>query len=271
MLALKPNCECCDRDLPADSAEAFICTFECTYCEVCATGRLAGVCPACQGNLVRRPIRPTYLFFSITIAAVRARHQIELDASSRTILELAHVQRRDMYFSAPLIAARSPPHLDALVAWWSRRLLWLPVTDEAALALDVATLLRLSLTDPASGRLMASVASGAAAVEPCGASTVMSKAQSAKVLISLALYRRNLVSADGSAGGGGSGSSASTDAIKSLFELATDHDPSFGALAELPDEVEFRPHAVPAMRHLRAAPVRQIFVDGAQRLARRPF
>lgn len=58
MLALKPNCECCDRDLPADSAEAFICSFECTYCETCATGRLGGICPACQGNLVARPIRP---------------------------------------------------------------------------------------------------------------------------------------------------------------------------------------------------------------------
>ncbi|WP_313586373.1 DUF1272 domain-containing protein [Aquidulcibacter sp.] len=58
MLALKRNCECCDYDLPADSAEAFICTFECTYCESCASGGLAGVCPACQGNLARRPIRP---------------------------------------------------------------------------------------------------------------------------------------------------------------------------------------------------------------------
>ncbi|WP_085338587.1 DUF1272 domain-containing protein [Aquidulcibacter paucihalophilus] len=58
MLALKPNCECCDRDLAADSAHAFICTFECTYCEDCATERLSGICPACQGNLVPRPIRP---------------------------------------------------------------------------------------------------------------------------------------------------------------------------------------------------------------------
>ncbi len=27
MLELRPNCECCDRDLPPDSAEALICTF----------------------------------------------------------------------------------------------------------------------------------------------------------------------------------------------------------------------------------------------------
>jgi hypothetical protein len=58
MLALRPNCECCDRDLPADSPLARICTFECTFCADCAETRLGGVCPNCGGNLVERPIRP---------------------------------------------------------------------------------------------------------------------------------------------------------------------------------------------------------------------
>ena len=58
MLDLRPNCECCDRDLPPDSAEARICTFECTFCASCAADRLNGVCPNCGGNLVARPIRP---------------------------------------------------------------------------------------------------------------------------------------------------------------------------------------------------------------------
>src|SRR5688500_19298611 len=30
-LELRPNCECCNCDLPPDSNEAYICTFECTY------------------------------------------------------------------------------------------------------------------------------------------------------------------------------------------------------------------------------------------------
>ncbi|MBL8368249.1 MAG: DUF1272 domain-containing protein, partial [Candidatus Accumulibacter sp.] len=30
MLELRPNCECCDRDLPPESPEAMICSFECT-------------------------------------------------------------------------------------------------------------------------------------------------------------------------------------------------------------------------------------------------
>lgn len=58
MLILKPNCECCDRDLAPESQEARICTFECTFCADCADGRLGGVCPNCSGNLVARPIRP---------------------------------------------------------------------------------------------------------------------------------------------------------------------------------------------------------------------
>ena len=58
MLALRPNCECCDRDLPPDSAEARICSFECTFCADCADGVFDGACPNCGGNFAKRPIRP---------------------------------------------------------------------------------------------------------------------------------------------------------------------------------------------------------------------
>ncbi len=58
MLQLRPGCECCDRDLPADSTEAFICTYECTFCRDCTEKTLKGVCPNCGGELVRRPRRP---------------------------------------------------------------------------------------------------------------------------------------------------------------------------------------------------------------------
>jgi uncharacterized protein len=59
MLELRPNCECCDRDLPPESADARICSFECTFCADCAEGVLAGHCPNCGGEMVRRPVRPT--------------------------------------------------------------------------------------------------------------------------------------------------------------------------------------------------------------------
>jgi hypothetical protein len=58
MLELRPNCECCDKDLPPSATDAFICTFECTFCKNCAEHKLHFVCPNCSGNLVERPIRP---------------------------------------------------------------------------------------------------------------------------------------------------------------------------------------------------------------------
>ena len=58
MLILKPNCECCNRDLPPHSTEAWICSFECTFCALCVAEKLNGCCPNCGGEFVRRPIRP---------------------------------------------------------------------------------------------------------------------------------------------------------------------------------------------------------------------
>ena len=58
MLELRPNCECCNRDLPPQSGEALICSFECTFCRDCASSNLKGVCPNCGGELVSRPRRP---------------------------------------------------------------------------------------------------------------------------------------------------------------------------------------------------------------------
>jgi uncharacterized protein len=65
MLALRPNCECCDRDLAPESPLARICSFECTFCADCVETRLGGRCPNCGGDLAARPIRP---------AAALARH-----------------------------------------------------------------------------------------------------------------------------------------------------------------------------------------------------
>jgi hypothetical protein len=59
MLEMRPNCECCDVDLPPESTAARICSFECTFCAHCAADRLGGRCPNCGGNLVDRPVRPS--------------------------------------------------------------------------------------------------------------------------------------------------------------------------------------------------------------------
>ncbi|HST01243.1 MAG TPA: DUF1272 domain-containing protein [Usitatibacter sp.] len=58
MLELRPGCECCNKDLPPETIEAFICTYECTFCRDCTERVLKGVCPNCGGELLRRPRRP---------------------------------------------------------------------------------------------------------------------------------------------------------------------------------------------------------------------
>ncbi|MEK7265948.1 MAG: DUF1272 domain-containing protein [Pseudomonadota bacterium] len=70
MLELRPNCECCDKDLrPTDDAR--ICTFECTFCSACAEDILNGVCPNCGGNLVQRPVRPQVMLIKYPASTKR--------------------------------------------------------------------------------------------------------------------------------------------------------------------------------------------------------
>lgn len=58
MLELRPNCECCDTDLPPDAPDARICSYECTFCAECVDAVLHNVCPNCGGGFAPRPVRP---------------------------------------------------------------------------------------------------------------------------------------------------------------------------------------------------------------------
>ena len=71
MLELRPNCECCDKDLPPEAPDAMICTFECTFCADCAVDVLGGRCPNCGGNFSARPIRPAALLAKYPPSAKR--------------------------------------------------------------------------------------------------------------------------------------------------------------------------------------------------------
>ena len=73
MLELRPNCECCGKDLPPESTEAMICSFECTFCAACATGKLKGVCPNCGGHFAPRPIRPADKLRANPASSIRRR------------------------------------------------------------------------------------------------------------------------------------------------------------------------------------------------------
>jgi len=52
-LLMKSECEKCGRKLEANG-EAYICTYECTFCREC-TATMGAVCTNCGGELVRRP------------------------------------------------------------------------------------------------------------------------------------------------------------------------------------------------------------------------
>jgi hypothetical protein len=56
MLEMRPDCESCGADLPADAHGAFICSFECTFCAECAD-EMDERCPNCGGELMDRPSR----------------------------------------------------------------------------------------------------------------------------------------------------------------------------------------------------------------------
>jgi uncharacterized protein len=58
MLEMRPSCENCDKQLPNESADAMICTHECTFCEACVKNVLKNVCPNCGGGFEKRPTRP---------------------------------------------------------------------------------------------------------------------------------------------------------------------------------------------------------------------
>ncbi|MCH8202980.1 MAG: DUF1272 domain-containing protein [Proteobacteria bacterium] len=56
MLELKKECETCGAGLEADG-EAYICSYECSYCRRCSEETHGYTCPGCGGELVRRPRR----------------------------------------------------------------------------------------------------------------------------------------------------------------------------------------------------------------------
>jgi hypothetical protein len=74
VLLMKPSCECCDVDLPPDSTDARICTFECTWCADCAERCLGGSCPNCGGEMLQRPRRPADQLLDTPASTVRV-HQ----------------------------------------------------------------------------------------------------------------------------------------------------------------------------------------------------
>jgi len=101
MLDLRPGCEHCDRDLPPESPDARICSFECTFCVDCVDHVLHNVCPNCGGGFERRPVRPARDHCGPHLgnrpAATKRKHkpvdQVKHDEFSQTLRDVAPVDR----------------------------------------------------------------------------------------------------------------------------------------------------------------------------------
>ena len=68
-LEMRGICERCNKFLSAQS-EAFICSYECTFCPTC-TEEMKAACPNCGGELLRRPRRKV-----IAVAVAAGENQI---------------------------------------------------------------------------------------------------------------------------------------------------------------------------------------------------
>lgn len=79
MLEIRPTCENCNKDLPYDSTEAMICTFECTYCKDCVE-LLKQVCPNCGGGFEKRPIRPSHHLKKYPVSITIVHKPVDIDA-----------------------------------------------------------------------------------------------------------------------------------------------------------------------------------------------
>jgi hypothetical protein len=93
VLELRPSCEHCNKALPPASAEARICSFECTFCEACVAAVLGNVCPNCGGGFTPRPVRPARNwrgdnFLGRYAASTSVRHK-PVDAEAHAALRAA--------------------------------------------------------------------------------------------------------------------------------------------------------------------------------------
>lgn len=77
MLEMRPGCERCDRDLPPDAVDVYICSFECTWCASCAIDEMQGTCANCGGQLRKRPPRATHLLEKFPASTTRVFKPVE--------------------------------------------------------------------------------------------------------------------------------------------------------------------------------------------------
>ena len=95
MLELRPVCEHCNKSLPPASAEAMICTFECTFCAECVEEVLENVCPNCGGGFVPRPIRPKDALQKYPPTAIALHRPVDMDRLAKMQEKYEEIEPED--------------------------------------------------------------------------------------------------------------------------------------------------------------------------------
>ena len=95
MLEIRPSCEHCNKELPYNSLEAMICTFECTYCKDCAINLFKNVCPNCNGGFVPRPIRPSRLLDKYPVSTTIVHQPKDLKETARQYQKWGAIKPED--------------------------------------------------------------------------------------------------------------------------------------------------------------------------------
>jgi hypothetical protein len=95
MLILKPSCEHCNKSLPANSMEAMICSFECTFCTACVHEILQNVCPNCGGGFERRPVRPQKALSKYSMSQQEVHHPVDRQTFQDKLLQFSAVDPED--------------------------------------------------------------------------------------------------------------------------------------------------------------------------------
>jgi hypothetical protein len=78
MLEIRPTCENCNKNVPHDSKDLMICTFECTYCSDCVQ-LLKHVCPNCGGGFEKRTLRPIHLLKKYSVSTIVVHKPLDIN------------------------------------------------------------------------------------------------------------------------------------------------------------------------------------------------
>lgn len=111
MLEMRPTCEHCNAALAADTAGAYSCSYECTFCERCTDELLDYVCPNCTGALLPRPPRPSDQLALAPPTETVTFQPVDLDAHPAKVAARAAAAGRPTHLCEVVVDCADPARL----------------------------------------------------------------------------------------------------------------------------------------------------------------